>query len=139
MQCGLFDQMSAQGRRTDHYSGDVGSHYPVVCAGPIGQHNGDVYIDISPLRVWKISSNWRDQVILNKTVKTPHEITGCGAEVRYTAERSGDVKHSLADISRAKECLGYEPLVDFREGIERTVAWYKTVAETTNTHTGSLR
>jgi len=47
------------------------------------------------------------------------------------------VKHSLADISRAKECLGYEPLVDFREGIERTVAWYKTAAETAVAHAGS--
>jgi len=57
--------------------------------------------------------------------------------VQYTQERGGDVKHSLADISRAKECFGYEPIVDFREGIERTVAWYKAAAETTLTHSGS--
>jgi nucleoside-diphosphate-sugar epimerase len=47
------------------------------------------------------------------------------------------VKHSLADISRAKESFGYEPLVNFNEGIERTVAWYKTAAETANAHAGS--
>jgi nucleoside-diphosphate-sugar epimerase len=36
------------------------------------------------------------------------------------------VKHSLADISRAREALGYEPLVSFAQGLERTVAWYKS-------------
>jgi nucleoside-diphosphate-sugar epimerase len=42
-------------------------------------------------------------------------------------------------FNRAKDCCGYEPHVDFREGIERTVAWYNNVAETTNTHTRSVR
>ena len=37
--------------------------------------------------------------------------------------RPGDVKHSLADISKARERLGYEPSVSFEEGLERTVAW----------------
>jgi len=39
--------------------------------------------------------------------------------------RPGDVRHSLADISLARELLGYQPAVDFREGLERTIAWYK--------------
>jgi UDP-glucose 4-epimerase len=80
-----------------------------------------------------------NRVTLNQTVEILRRATGYSGEVRYAAERSGDVKHSLADISRAKESFGYEPLVDFREGIERTVAWYKTAAETVNTHAGSLR
>jgi len=78
-----------------------------------------------------------NRVTLNQTVEILRRATGYTGEVRYAAERSGDVKHSLADISRAKEGFGYEPLVDFREGIERTVAWYKTVAETANAHAGS--
>jgi UDP-glucose 4-epimerase len=78
-----------------------------------------------------------NRVTLNQTVEILRRATGYTGEVRYAAERSGDVKHSLADISRAKECFGYEPLVDFREGIERTVAWYKTAAETANAHAGS--
>ena len=77
-----------------------------------------------------------NRVTLNQTVEILRRATGYAGEVRYAAERSGDVKHSLADISRAKECLGYEPLVDFSEGIERTVAWYKTAAETANAHAG---
>ena len=38
--------------------------------------------------------------------------------------RAGDIPHSLADISRAALELGYAPGVSFREGLERTVAWY---------------
>ena len=80
-----------------------------------------------------------NRVTLNQTVAILRRATGYTGEVRYAAERSGDVKHSLADISRAKEGFGYEPLVDFREGIERTVAWYKAAAEAANIHTGSRR
>ena len=78
-----------------------------------------------------------NRVTLNQTVEILRRATGYTGEVRYAAERSGDVKHSLADISRAKESFGYEPLVNFNEGIERTVAWYKTAAETANAHAGS--
>ncbi len=42
----------------------------------------------------------------------------------YSAERPGDVGHSLADISRAQADLGYEPRVDLREGLTRTVEYY---------------
>ena len=40
-------------------------------------------------------------------------------------ERAGDVKHSLANISKAKELIGYKPLFSFEEGIKITVDWYK--------------
>lgn len=40
-------------------------------------------------------------------------------------ERKGDVKHSLADISKAKTLLGYEPVVSVEEGLRKTFSWYK--------------
>ncbi len=43
--------------------------------------------------------------------------------------RSGDILHSQADITRARTELGYAPTVGFRAGLERTVAWYVSVAE----------
>jgi UDP-N-acetylglucosamine 4-epimerase len=43
----------------------------------------------------------------------------------YGPERKGDVKHSLADISRAKNLLGYVPGVSVEEGLQKTFAWYK--------------
>jgi nucleoside-diphosphate-sugar epimerase len=66
-------------------------------------------------------------VTLNETVNILRNITSYSGEVNYAAERSGDVKHSLADITLARECLGYTPRVHFREGLQRTVAWHKTM------------
>ena len=45
--------------------------------------------------------------------------------VRKAPERPGDVKHTLADISRAEEELGYKPLVTFWEGLEQTINWWE--------------
>lgn len=53
------------------------------------------------------------------------DILGSRIEPAHDPDRPGDVKHSHADISQARARLGYEPRVSFREGLERTVAWYK--------------
>ena len=44
-------------------------------------------------------------------------------------ERAGDVKHSLADISKAKKLLGYHPQITVEEGLQKTFKWYKEVAK----------
>jgi UDP-glucose 4-epimerase len=44
----------------------------------------------------------------------------------HQEERAGDVKHSLADISRAKEVLSWQPQVSFEEGLRRTVEWIQS-------------
>jgi UDP-N-acetylglucosamine 4-epimerase len=46
--------------------------------------------------------------------------------VKYGPEREGDVKHSLADLARAKKHLGYKPLVNFEDGLKQTVDWYRS-------------
>jgi len=51
----------------------------------------------------------------------------------YAAPRAGDVRDSLACIDRARDVLGYEPLVDFDEGLARAVAWYRGAAVRTRT------
>ncbi len=43
----------------------------------------------------------------------------------YRAERAGDVKHSLADISQARQLLGYDPVAALEEGLSETIDWYK--------------
>jgi UDP-glucose 4-epimerase len=45
----------------------------------------------------------------------------------YAPPRAGDVKHSLADLTRAREILNYSPIVDFETGLEPTVKWYRSV------------
>jgi UDP-glucose 4-epimerase len=45
----------------------------------------------------------------------------------HEPERTGDVKHSLADLTKARKVLGYEPVVDFAQGLEVTLKWYDSV------------
>ncbi len=52
------------------------------------------------------------------------ELLGKSREPRLKETRSGDVRHSLADITKAEEVLGYRVRVDLREGLRRTVEWY---------------
>jgi len=56
---------------------------------------------------------------------TIHASRSVPLEPLFAPARTGDVKHSLADISLARELLGYEVNVDFYKGIRRTVEWYK--------------
>ncbi|MHB1461988.1 MAG: SDR family oxidoreductase [Armatimonadota bacterium] len=44
----------------------------------------------------------------------------------YGPDRPGDIKHSNADVSAAREAFGYEPQIGFRQGISQALAWYKT-------------
>ena len=53
------------------------------------------------------------------------QLTGYKGSVNYAPERGGDIKHSLADITQAQEYLGYKVLVNFADGLRRTVEWYK--------------
>ena len=63
-----------------------------------------------------------DRFTLNQLFGELRDIIGSDLEPDYAPPRAGDVKHSHADIGRARELLCYEPAVGFREGLERTVA-----------------
>jgi nucleoside-diphosphate-sugar epimerase len=65
------------------------------------------------------------QADLNELVAKLNAILGTDHTPAHGPPRKGDVRHSLADISRAREMLGYEPLVDLDEGLARTVAWIR--------------
>src|SRR6185503_12782399 len=65
------------------------------------------------------------RITLNETFRTLRDLTGYGGEPAYAEPRSGDIRDSLADIRLAGELLGYTPVVDFREGLRRTVEWYR--------------
>jgi nucleoside-diphosphate-sugar epimerase len=65
---------------------------------------------------------------LNQTFAILRELTGYSGEPAYAADRAGDIRDSLADIRLARELLSYEPAVDFREGLRRTVEWYRASA-----------
>ena len=44
---------------------------------------------------------------------------------QFGPERPGDIKHSNADISKARRLLGYDPQYDFARGISETIDWYR--------------
>ena len=67
-------------------------------------------------------------ITLNQTFEILRELTGFDGDVAYADGRAGDIRDSLADIGEAEELLGYQPVVDFREGLRRTVEWYRTGA-----------
>jgi UDP-glucose 4-epimerase len=65
------------------------------------------------------------RITLNETFKLLQNLTGFSGQPQYSPERAGDIKHSLADISKAEANLGYKPQVDFEEGLLRTLEWYR--------------
>jgi nucleoside-diphosphate-sugar epimerase len=67
-------------------------------------------------------------ITLNQTLEILSELTGYQGKPVYADSRAGDIRDSLADIGLAKELMGYEPKVDFREGLRRTVEWYRAGA-----------
>ena len=68
-----------------------------------------------------------ERISLLDLVEVMKSITGrTDVEIDFQPERKGDVKHSQADNSRAKEWLGYEKLVGLEEGIGRTIEWWSS-------------
>ncbi len=60
---------------------------------------------------------------LNELVRTLRRLLDSDIEPEYAPPRPGDVSESLADVSLARELIGYEPSVAFERGLERTIAW----------------
>jgi type II secretory pathway component PulK len=61
------------------------------------------------------------RVTLNELVDTLNDLLGTDIEPAYDDPRPGDVRHSHADISKARELIGYDPSVSFEDGLERTI------------------
>ena len=87
----------------------------LACSAPASECAG---------RVFNCATGRR--VTLNQTFEAMKQLTGYTGTVSYVPERSGDIKHSLADITLAQKHLGYKVLVNFEDGLRQTVDWYKT-------------
>jgi UDP-N-acetylglucosamine/UDP-N-acetyl-alpha-D-glucosaminouronate 4-epimerase len=66
-----------------------------------------------------------ERTSLNEIVARLSALAGREIEPVHTDPRPGDVRHSLADIDKARKILGYAPAVDFEEGLRRTYAEYE--------------
>lgn len=65
------------------------------------------------------------RITLNQVFEALCPLTGYQGKPAYAPPRSGDIRDSHADITQAQELLGYRPAVDLREGLRRTVDWYR--------------
>ena len=65
------------------------------------------------------------RILINDLVAQLNAILEINLAPIHRAERPGDIKHSRADIAKARELLGYEPIVNFEEGLRQTVDWYR--------------
>jgi len=66
---------------------------------------------------------------LNEVYAAIASVLGFSGKPIYGFPRAGDIRHSLADISRATKELDYQPMVHFRNGLQKTVAWYVSEKE----------
>ncbi len=64
-------------------------------------------------------------ITINQLVRMINDNLGTQIKPEYTAARLGDVKHSRADITKAKSLLGFEPRVSVKEGVAKTIEWLK--------------
>jgi nucleoside-diphosphate-sugar epimerase len=65
------------------------------------------------------------RISLNQLFEEMRKLVGATVTPTYAEGRKGDVRDSQADITKARELLGYEPSVSFEEGLKKTVEWYR--------------
>jgi UDP-glucose 4-epimerase len=64
-------------------------------------------------------------VTVNEVIDVINAAVGKKIEPVYTDPRSGDIKHSLADITLAGKLLGFKPTVQFKQGLQKAIDWYR--------------
>jgi UDP-glucose 4-epimerase len=69
------------------------------------------------------------QLSLLDLIAAINRVLGTDLAPIFEPPRTGDVRDSLADISAARRVLGYEPAVDFEEGLRRSIDYYRTLAK----------
>ncbi len=62
---------------------------------------------------------------VNGLLDAVNEVLGTKVEAVHAEPRPGDVRHSTADISKARRLMGFAPGMSFKDGLKETVAWYK--------------
>ena len=66
-----------------------------------------------------------DKITVNAIIDMINKMTGNNVVPHYVPARPGDVKHSLADITKARTLIGFEPVISFKDGLEKAICWYR--------------
>jgi UDP-glucose 4-epimerase len=110
------------------------AHHPLTMYGDGGQTRDFSYVkDVVQANIRAMESRARgvfnvaycQRMSLTDLAATLMAITGITVPVTFAPARAGDVRDSLADISRAQEAFGYAPAYTVRTGLEETVAWFR--------------
>jgi nucleoside-diphosphate-sugar epimerase len=91
---------------------------------------------IKPGRYYNIACG--AQYTLNDLLNMLREIIGTDIKAKYTPPHPGDIKHSFADISRARKELAFNPKIDFKAGLKKTVDWFAAL-HSSQTPSGGIR
>ncbi|MFQ5413895.1 MAG: SDR family oxidoreductase [Phycisphaerae bacterium] len=71
-----------------------------------------------------------DQITVNRVIAAINRSLGTDVQPEHVPPRTGDVRHSCADITRAKALLGFSSVVPFEEGLSRAIDYYRSIADT---------
>lgn len=66
-----------------------------------------------------------ERTTINTLAQEIGRLARVSVEPEYTGPRPGEIRHSYADLTRARRLLGYEPMVSFIQGLKMTVAWHR--------------
>ncbi len=107
---------------------------PVLLNGDGTQSRGFTYVDdiargtiagLKPLGYEIMNLGGHEAITMNEMIERLEELTGCKANVQYRPFHKADMLSNLADISKARRMLGWEPQVNLLEGMRRLVEWYQ--------------
>lgn len=106
---------------------------PIRINGDGNQSRGFTYVDdiargtiaaLKPLGYEVINLGGHEVVTINELVRIVEELTGRKANVQYGPPNLADVSMNYADVTKAKNLLGWNPQVDLRDGIKYLIDWY---------------
>lgn len=114
---------------------------PLIILGDGEQSRDFTYVmDAIQANIKAVLSDKADGMVLNiaKGVRTTInelaqiiiDISGSNSIIKHDKPRTGDIRHSLADISRAKQLIGYDPKFTLRDGLKLTYEWFKQMLNT---------
>ena len=107
---------------------------PVRLNGDGNQSRGFTYVDdiargtiagLKPLGYEIINLGGHEAITMNEMIERLEELIGCKANVTHHPFHKADMLSNLADVSKARRLLGWEPQVNLMEGMRRLVDWYQ--------------
>jgi UDP-glucose 4-epimerase len=142
----FFNVFGPKQRADSPYSGVIAIFIAAMSAGKAPTVHGDglqsrdfIYVNDAVQALWKAAETaevagrifnigrGRSTTVLD-LVAALTRVLGINIVPVHGPPRPGDVRHSRADISRARQQLGYEPATSLEEGLKRTVQWYRSQA-----------